>query len=147
MVIRPVEDKPEVTDNDVADRIVAAISGDPGSGWTRVEEAVPGVGARRRRQVRDGLFAAGVIVNIAKIDGAEKWLRECPERKKSRLYLESDPAIQHLRPDPDADGTQTASAAGVGIDQHLRPASRPIRDAGTQSQIPPPGDSLWSTDQ
>jgi hypothetical protein len=54
------------------------------------------------------------------------WLTECPERKAARLYLPDDPTIRHLRPDPDAAGTQMlwpASAKGEGGRMRLRLAS------------------------
>ena len=58
-------------------------------------------------------------------------------RRPSALHLADDATIQHLRPGPDAAGTQSASATPEGIDQHLRPASRPIRDAGDADADPP----------
>jgi putative DNA primase/helicase len=137
-----IADQTEITDTDLAEQIIAAIGVNPGTGWTRIEEATPGVKAQRRRQVRDGLLAEGRIVNINKIAGQETWLDHCPERKQARLFSADDPAIQHLRPDPDADGTQFASPPGEGAEMHLRPASRYKRDAvGTQTQFPSPAES------
>jgi hypothetical protein len=112
-----VEDKPEVTDDDLAEQMLEVIAHDPGTGWTRVEEAIPGVRSARRRAIRDRLLTAGQLVNIGKEDGVAVWLTECPQRKAARLFLPDDPTIRHLRPDPDADGTQlelSASARGEG---------------------------------
>ena len=142
-----VEDRPEFTDEEVGDQIVTAIAADPGAGWTKVEEATPGMSKQKRRQARDGLLRGGVIVNIGREAGADVWLEECPERKQARLYLASDPTIQHLRPDPGADGAQSAPATGVDIDRHLRPAPRLKGAQGGAVADPPPDDSLWRVDR
>jgi hypothetical protein len=133
-----VETKDETTDEDVAERLLAAISDNPGTSWTRVEEATPGVQAQRRRQIRDRLFADREIVNIAKIDGADRWLWECPPNKRSNLYPADDPTIQHLRPDRDAAGTRSASATGVTPSADTASRVPPYRDAGSRDADPPP---------
>lgn len=139
-----VEEKPEMTPEQIAEMILAAVAANPGTGWTRVEEATPGVKSQTRRGVRDDLLRRGLLINIGKGD---KLLDHVPERQAARLYLADDPTIQHLRPDPDADGTQTASTWAAGgnrsPDQHLRPASRSNRDADVGTQIPPPSEELW----
>jgi hypothetical protein len=106
------EDKPELSDDEIAERLLAVVAGNPGIGWTDVEKATPGVGRGRRREIRDGLFSTGQLVNIGKRDGAEVWLTECPERMPARLFLPDDPTIRRLRPDPGADGAQTAPPRG-----------------------------------
>jgi hypothetical protein len=103
-----VDEKPEITDDDIAAQILAYVSANPGTGWTKVEEATPGVQRQRRRTIRDRLFGDGVIVNIVKQDGHDVALDHCPERRQARLYRASDPTISHLRPDPGAAGAQTA---------------------------------------
>jgi hypothetical protein len=133
-----VEEKDELNDTTLAELITAYISDHPGSGWKAVEQATPGVNASRRRQVRDGLLQARQIVNVAKFDGSDVILDHCPERKQARLYQADDPTIQHLRPDPDAVRTQTASAWGAGNNTHLRPASRLIGDADVDAVAAPP---------
>jgi AAA domain len=105
-----VEDKPKLSDDDIAEQMTAFVSENPGTGWSRIEQAIPGVRSAQRRAVRDRLLTTGRLVNIGKQNGADVWLTECPERKVARLYLADDPTIRHLRPDPDAAGTQTASA-------------------------------------
>jgi hypothetical protein len=127
----------EVTDDPLCGELLAAIGSNPGAGWTRIEEATPGVNRERRRAVRDGLLAAGLIANIAKVDGVEAWLSDCPERKTARLYLADDPTIRHLRPEPGAGGAQTAPPKPADNDQRLRPAPRPMRGAEGAAAVPP----------
>jgi hypothetical protein len=107
-----VEEKPERTDEDIAAAILDAVSRHPGTGWTAVEKATPGVADDRRRKIRDRLLTDGQLVNIGKVDGAEVWLTECPARKTARLYLPDDPTIRHLRRDPDAAQPQSAALWG-----------------------------------
>jgi hypothetical protein len=101
-----VEDKPELTDTDIIEQILAAVAEHPGTSWGAVDKAVKGVSADRKRAVRDQMLAVDSLVNIGKVNGADTWLTVCPPRKTARLYITSDPAIRHLRPDPDAAGTQ-----------------------------------------
>jgi hypothetical protein len=81
---------------------------------------------KRRRAVRDGLLRDGRIANVVKAENGELVrIDHCPERRPARLYLADDPTISHLRPDPAADGPQTAAASGGGgVDASaaLRPA-------------------------
>lgn len=108
-----VEEKPELDDDTIAEQLIAVITGNPGVGWTRVEEQTPGMARGRRKTVRDELLRAGTVVNIVKDENGELVaLDHCPERRPARLYLADDPTIRHLRPDPGADGAQTAPAGG-----------------------------------
>jgi hypothetical protein len=128
-----IEDKPELDDDTIAEKIVIAIAANPGVGWAKVEKETPGVRGERRRQVRDRLLRDGVVVNVVKDEnGVEVALDHCPGRRPAHLHPADDPTIRHLRPDPDADGTQFASAGGEGASESLRPASRPYRDAGSR---------------
>jgi hypothetical protein len=102
-----LEDAPELDDEAIAAQLLEAIRANPGAGWTRIEEATPGMSKQRRRTVRDGLLARGEIVNRGKDEsGAEVLLDHCPERRASRLYPADDPTLAHLRPSPGADGAQ-----------------------------------------
>jgi AAA domain-containing protein len=101
-----VEEQTEVTDDEIAERIITAVRENPGTGWGKVEEAIPGVRSERRRTVRDRLLTEGQLVNIGRRDGADVWLTECPKGKTARLHLPDDPTIRQLRPDSDAAGTQ-----------------------------------------
>jgi hypothetical protein len=122
-----LEDKPELDDNALADLIIAAITENPGAGWTKVEAAVRGTRNDRKRAVRDGLLRDGRILNVVKQDGVEVALDHCPERSPARLYLPEDPTISHLRPGRGADGAQAVPLWAEGTDQPLRPAPLPIR--------------------
>jgi hypothetical protein len=102
-----LEDTAEVDDETLAEQIIAAIAAEPGIGWTRIEEATPGVARKRRRDIRDRLLRDGRIVNVVKgKDGAEVALDSCPERRPASLYVGDDPTISHLRPASGADGAQ-----------------------------------------
>jgi hypothetical protein len=124
-----VEEKQELEDDTLANQIVSFVHEHPGTGWTKVEEATPGVNAERRRGIRDRLLGDGQLVNLVKLEGVETLLDHCEERKTAHLYDAADPVIAHLRPDPDAVQTQSASPSGEGGQLHLRPASALI---GTQ---------------
>ena len=122
--------KPEKSDDDLTAEVFAVINDHPGISWTDVSDAVTGVRAARKKAVRDRLLGAGRIVNVVRSDGRDVALDHCPERRPAHLHVANDPTIRHLRPDPDADGTQSASA-GVRADQpsaSLRPDIK--RDAG-----------------
>ena len=107
-----VEEKAELDDEAIAERIVGAITANPGIGWTRVEEQTTGIGKERRRTVRDTLLRAGKIANVVKESGERVVIDTCPERRPARLYLGNDPTIRHLRRESGADGAQTAPAQG-----------------------------------
>jgi hypothetical protein len=109
-----VEETPELTDEDVAEKIVAAVSANPGTGWTRIVEATPGIGDHRRRAIRDRLLADSVIVNVLKEDGVDTVVAEVPERRPARLFRADDPTLRHLRRAPAAGEPQTAAARGAG---------------------------------
>jgi hypothetical protein len=141
-----VEEKPELDDETIAERIVAAISDDPGTSWSAVEKATPGVGRDRRNPIRDGLFAAGRIVNVTKEGRVEVALAYCPERKTAHLHRSDDPTIRHLLPARGAAGEQIAPAWGEGESDRLLPAPPLIGGAGVAEQrltpqIPLGGDS------
>jgi hypothetical protein len=125
----------QASDEDIAGQLLAAVRDNPGAGWSAIEEATPGVQAAKRRAVRDTLFAAGRIVNLAAEDGRNVVLAECPPRKRSSLYVADHPALENLRPASDADETQDAATS----ESDLRPASRPYkgrRDADADPDRP-----------
>jgi hypothetical protein len=101
-----VTEKEQITDETIAELILAFVSEHPGTGWTKVAEAVPGVKAERRRDIRDGLLVAGKLVNVVKKDGQERAVAEVAQGSQAKLYLADDPTIQELRPDPDEVRTQ-----------------------------------------
>ena len=106
-------------------RIVEFVAANAGTGWTAIEDATPGVGKEKRRAVRDGLFAAGRIVNVGRENGEDVILDHCPERTKASLYLPSDPTLTHLRREPGADRTRSHLPRVRTAGLHLRRAPGP----------------------
>jgi archaellum biogenesis ATPase FlaH len=144
-----VQDPDEVSDDQLADQILAVISSDPGTGWVKVEKAIKGVGNDKLRDIRDGLLAAGRIVNIVKTGGAEMIVSEVIAKHAARLYLADDPTIHHLCQTPGTVPAQSVPATGAGPIEHL--CRVPGLKAGTrlaQMQIthptpPPLEDAGW----
>jgi hypothetical protein len=128
-----VEEREELDDEAIDEAIVAEVRANPGTGWTRVEEAIPGVRAERKRARRDALLAAGAIVNVRKIDGVETVVAEVPERTRASLYPADDPTLINLRSRtgrrPDADCVRPGGG-GVCVICVLRPALK--GDAGSR---------------
>jgi AAA domain len=142
-----VEERPDLGDEELAERILAAVGERPGSGWTRVEEATPGVNRQRRRDVRDRLLRDRLIVNVVTADGGEQIvLDHCPERRQAHLHLADDPTIAHLRPELGADEAQPAPGPAGEASAALRPAPRPLKRAqGVGAADSPPLDELeWT---
>jgi AAA domain len=107
-----VDEKAELDDDAIAELILAAITANPGLGWTKVEKETRGMGDERRRAVRDDLLRAGTIANVVKENGERVILDHCPERRPASLFLADDPTIRHLRRSPAADGPQPAAGSG-----------------------------------
>jgi hypothetical protein len=106
------EDKPEFDAEQLAAQILAYVCENPGTGWTRVEEATPGIGREARRGVRDRLLQAGRLLNVGHdVDGLEAALDHVPERKPARLYLPEHADVLHLRPAPGAAQAQAANGS------------------------------------
>jgi len=101
-----IEDKPEVSDDDLAAAITAFVAAHPGTAWVPVEKAVKGVSGQRKRDIRTRLLATGELVNIIIDNGVERAVNDIPERKPARLHVGSDPTITHLCLDPDTGQTQ-----------------------------------------
>jgi hypothetical protein len=129
-----LQEKEELDDDALAEQILATVEHDPGTSWTNVIEATPGVSRKRRVAVRDGLLARGQIVNIGKGEnGEDVALAHCPERKQARLYPSNDPTIRHLIPGRGSDGDQTDPAWGARGNLHLIPDPRLKGDQGSGS--------------
>lgn len=143
-----VEEKDELDDETLAEQIVDFVGANPGTGWTKVEKATPGVNRQRRRDVRDGLFAAGRIVNVARDEGGvDVALDHVPEARAAHLYIADDPTISHLRPGPGAVGAQSAPAWGEGASASAPRAPRPLRGApGGAGAVGSPRPELFSDD-
>jgi AAA domain-containing protein len=134
-----LEEKDELDDETLAEQIATFIGGNPGTGWGKVEEATPGVNRQRRRDVRDGLFASGRILNVKRKKGElESALDKVEEAAPSHLYLADDPTISHLRPESGAVGAQSEPAGGETDDERLRPAPhlKGAQKAQAQSELP-----------
>jgi hypothetical protein len=74
-----VTEDDERDDNAVADEVLAFVREHPGTGWNKVDDAVPGKGGRLRT-IRDNLLAGGRLVNR----GSEA---------RMKLWHADDPAI------------------------------------------------------
>jgi hypothetical protein len=86
-----VEDKPVLDDDAITNMILAAVHDTPGAGWRTIEDATPGVGTARRREIRDRMLEGGQLLNV--VDWVP--LDHCPARKPARLYAHDDPTIAH----------------------------------------------------
>jgi len=106
------DEKPELTNEAIAERIIQAVRDNPGAGWGKVEAAVPGIRADRRRAIRDRLLSEGRIVNVVKVDGKRRVLNAVLQGRPSSFYLPIDPVVLTLRPAPDEVGTEFPSAWG-----------------------------------
>jgi AAA domain len=136
------EEREELDDETVAEKIVAAIRGDPGSGWSKVEKATPGVGRNRRNSVRDRLLAAGEIVNLRRRKGEpDRALDHVEEAKAAHLYVTDDPVVSQLLRASGAVGEQSPPGPGETDDLQLLPAPRLKSGAGSQEQSAPPSTS------
>lgn len=119
-----VEEKEEFDQETIARLIYEYVKANPGTGWTKVEEATHGIARQRRRDIRDQLLKGRQIVNVVTNEGVETAIDEIPERKPARLFPADDPTILHLRPDHGAGAAQTAPPGGERDDAQLRPAPR-----------------------
>jgi hypothetical protein len=60
-----IDETPDVTEEDIAAGILAAVFANPGASWNKVDSTVKG-NATTKRQVRDRLIADGQLVNRGK---------------------------------------------------------------------------------
>jgi hypothetical protein len=133
-----VDDSPQLDDEAIADKILDCVTAKPGTGWTDVEKATPGVARERRKAVRDGLLAAGRIVNVVKEDGRERVIGHVPERRAAHLYRGDDPTIAHLRRDPGADAAQAAPLWGENAQEPSAPCAPPYKGRRRSGADSPP---------
>jgi hypothetical protein len=136
-----LEDKPELNDETLAEQILALIAESPGTGCTKIEKAITGIGNDRIRAVRDGLLSAGQVVNVVKQDGREVALDHCPERVAAHLFLAEDPTITHLRRPSGADVAQTAPLWAEGDGSASAPCATPIRRTAVGAEPTAPENS------
>jgi len=134
-----VEEKPSLDDDTVADQILAYVRDQPGTGWSPLEKATPGVARERRRNIRDQLLKTGRLVNVARDDDHDILLDAVRERESARLHLPDDPHISGLRRDSGAAAAQSEPSAGAADQLALRPAPRPREGAGGAGAGAPEG--------
>lgn len=78
-----LEDKPEVTEDTIADGILAAITANPGGSWSKIRDHVTGKTIDAQR-IRDRLLAGGTIINTAARDGYfNLWHHDDPDLTRS----------------------------------------------------------------
>ena len=132
-----VEAKPDISDEDIEDAVLAVIDQDPGTGWRKVKEAIAGVSDARKGASRDRMLADGRIVNVVKENGVEVALSSVPEKRPAHLFRATDPAVRHLgresAPVPPQSGaagvTRRSDIWGVGLGLS-KPQSHPPQLSG-----------------
>jgi hypothetical protein len=127
-----VEDKPLVTDDMLAEEILAAVLANGGASWNKIDEETSGKG-ERKRALRDRLLAGGRLVDAGTGSRMALWHADDPARP---------PTQEALRPDRDAPGD--APVSGTGETDHCGTASlRPdvVRDAGRRDAVCSPADA------
>jgi len=125
------EDKAtDLSDAEIAERIVAYIGAHPGTSWTPVEKNISGVGNTEVPVIRDQLLHDRRIVNVVSEHGQDALLDAVRERQTARLYLIETPEVATLRPASGADPAQTEPALNADGQLRLRPAPSPVRGAG-----------------
>ena len=139
-----VSEKIELSDESVAELLIDAIRRTPGASWSTVVSETKGVGDQTRRRIRNDLFAAGAIVNVVKEKGIAVALYECPERRRSRLYVTDHPDVAHLRLSSAAVEPQTEiPGVGGGGFGDLRPAAGLIEPQAVEPQTQHPRGTYW----
>ena len=129
-------ERKELDDEAIAELICDFVGAHPGTGWTKVENAIKGVGAEKIRPIRDRLLADCTILNV---DAGQ--LRPLQERRAAHLYVADDPTIRHLRPASDAAPTQPAPLWAEGEERLVRRASRPKGTHDVGAAVLPPTSS------
>jgi len=126
-----VGDKPGVTDDTLADRILEAVLANGGASWNKIDVNTVGNGGEKRK-IRDRLLAGERIFDAGGKAGMKLWHADDPARPLDQ---------QQLRPDLDAPEDAPASTTGasvVGGTASLRPDVR--RDAGRRDAPGAPAD-------
>jgi hypothetical protein len=102
------------TDDEIAERMLAFVADHGGTGWDPVKQAIKGICDERRRQVRDSLLQAGLLVNCIKVDGMDRLVNKVESRRPSRLYAADDEAINHLAVEEAPRAVQREAGVGEG---------------------------------
>jgi hypothetical protein len=102
-----VEEKPEVSDDTIADDLLDAVRANPGASWSKLREHVTG-NATECAKVRDRLIAAGTLVNSAARDGYfNLWHHDDPACPRS----EPGTALERLSFLPPAGASEPSRSA------------------------------------
>jgi hypothetical protein len=137
-----LEDAAELDDETIAERILAVVAANPGTGWTNVRSAVKGKGAdnQTKDRVRDELLRSGRLVNVVRQAGAETAVDEVQPRSAARLYLREDPTIAHVCQPPGIAPAQAEPRSGRGADEPLCRVPRLIGGTGIEAQTVAPSE-------
>ena len=111
-----VEEREDVTDATIADRLLAAALEHGGGSWNTLDDATPGKAADKRR-VREQLLKDGLLVNVGAGNRMVLWHRDDPARPTASQ------GGTHL-------GTHRVSPASDGGAVEVRPASPVIGGRG-----------------
>jgi hypothetical protein len=132
-----VEEREEFDDETLAELILSYVEENAGTAWGKVRASIKGVGNDRVDAIRDGLFAAGRLVNVV---GGEALSRVEPRRAAS-LYLPDDITIRHLCPIPGTSPAQSELPLAAEGAASTVPCAAPIRrHRGTGTADTPPSD-------
>jgi archaellum biogenesis ATPase FlaH len=102
-----VEAKPEVTEDTIADDLLAAARDNPGASWTKIREHITG-NTTDAAKVRDRLIAAGTLINSAARDGYfNLWHHDDPAAPRS----DAGTALERLTLLPPAGATEASRSA------------------------------------
>lgn len=99
-----LEDKPEVTDDTMAEQLLDAVRANPGGSWNQLRSEITG-NAQEAARVRDRLIADNAIVNTAPEGRFKLWLPEDPlaARSEPRTALERRIDAETATPDGTTD--------------------------------------------
>lgn len=85
-----VEQREEVTEDTIAEALIAAAAEHAGESWTKMREHVKG-NATDKARVRDLLIAAGTLVNVpARVGGFNLWRHDDPAAPRSELRTDQE---------------------------------------------------------
>jgi hypothetical protein len=105
-----VEEKPEITDDTMADELLEAVRENPGASWSKIRDTQTVRGkAVELAKVRDRLIAAGTLINSAARDGYfNLWHHDDPAAPRSPVGT-----AQERLPDPPPAGASEPSRSPV----------------------------------
>jgi hypothetical protein len=120
----------DLTDDQIAEKIIDYVGAHPGTGWNPIEKNISGIGNDDLRRVRNELLQTRLLVNVVHEDGEDVLLDAVRPRQTARLYLAEAPEVSTLRRASGAAPAHTAPAVSADGQLRLRPAPSPVRGAG-----------------